>query len=389
MKSEVVLTGSLLLPLAVIGLAAIYWDVKKNKIPNKLIQGGLIVGVLVYLLWFIYGFFYLRDRSYLDFFLAVSLNGFFSFVLGYFLWRLRFWSPGDGKLFGIYGLLFPLTLYSEFYIDYFPAYLLVINFALLFLLIITIKSFLHLINKRREVLNKLKDPSLYKKENIKIYVKKIINFSLIIATAMVFISAITGAGEIIFGATINAFIVIGLLFLIINLFEKLKNKHPKTKYLSHILATLYFGRFIVLNDFRGLILSLRALVVFLFIVGFFKKMLRLYVNSKEVKEIKAREIEQGMVLSREWRSYLEKKLRDFNFEDKDFSFSKMELSGGLTEKQAKFIQNLFKEDGNYKIEVCESFPFAPYIFIAALIVVITQGSYIHVINDIFATLIGY
>ena len=389
MEIEAILTGTFLIPLVIVGLTAIYWDIKKNQIPNKLILSGFIFGTSLHLIWLIYGFFYLQNSSYLNFFLAGFLNGTFSFLLGYSLWRLKFWSPGDGKLFAIYGFLFPITLYSEFYLDYFPAYLLLINLAVLFLIVATIRSILHLAKKRRKILNKLTDPSLYKKENIKKIAKESFNFTIVIATAMVFITGISKAGEFIFGFRINAFIVIGLLLVFVNLFQKLKKKYPETRYLQHLVLIFYFGRFIALGDFIGLIMALRVIFIFLIIAGLFRKLLRLYVKSKEIKEIRVEDVEEGMVLSRQWKKYFGEKLKDFKSEDRKTLFNESQLAGGLTKKQAEFIRHLFREDQKYKIEVCKTFPFAPYIFASALIIVINGGMYIHAVNDIFMNLLGY
>lgn len=383
------ITKSFLAPLLVIGFICAYWDVKKSKIPNRIIVAGLLIGLALHLFWFIYGFYYLQNSSYLSYFMAGVLNGIFSIMLGYFLWRFNFWSPGDGKLFGLYGLILPLTLYSEFYIDYFPAFLILINLAFLFLASATFKAGVYLFKERKNIINRITDPSLYTRSNINEVVIKIVNFTINIATAMVVITIISEAGRIILGININAFLIIGFLFLFIHILNKLKMKFSRARYIQHVLLIAYFGRFLVSGDFQGLLTALRIVFIFLLIAGLFKKILLLYIKNNEIKEIRANEVEEGLVLSREWRRYFQEKLKNFTDESGEKVFKKNELSGGLTKKQAAFIRTIFKNDSNYKVQICQSFPFAPYIFLSALILLLTRGSYIENVNDFFMTLTGF
>ena len=116
------------------GLIVLWEDMQTNKIRNVWILclfglGGVFLGLA-----------YIRGVIDLIYVVTVVLNTAFSFVAGFVIWRLGFWSAGDSKLFTAFSFVLPLHYYWKTYLYFFPSFVLLINAFVLFLIFLVLKS---------------------------------------------------------------------------------------------------------------------------------------------------------------------------------------------------------------------------------------------------------
>lgn len=133
-------------------------DHKFGKIRNVWIVASLFCGVLFYL-----NLFFLGTVHYG----IIGKNLLFSIFVSYFLWKNKFWNPGDAKLFIIYTLLTPPEVYSKVYFFSFLSFNLLINTfvpATIFLVIVALINFI----KEKKYINVISS------KKISIFLKKLI-----------------------------------------------------------------------------------------------------------------------------------------------------------------------------------------------------------------------
>jgi len=111
-------------------------DAKSKKIRNKLIVAGFLAGFLLFLAAYGFGIY-----NKFDYLIKVIINVAISFLAGFAIWRLGFWSAGDAKLFILFSFLLPLYYYQKTFLDYFPSFVLIINCFIAFLIFLIFKSF--------------------------------------------------------------------------------------------------------------------------------------------------------------------------------------------------------------------------------------------------------
>ncbi|MFH1399772.1 MAG: hypothetical protein ABIG95_06725 [Candidatus Woesearchaeota archaeon] len=103
-----------------LGLITSYEDIKEHLIKNKWVFAAVIVACVSIFCRSILSW----DGQY---FLVFFTNILLALVLGVLVWELGFWNPGDAKLFVAFAALTPLSVYTLGYIDYFPAFTILIN----------------------------------------------------------------------------------------------------------------------------------------------------------------------------------------------------------------------------------------------------------------------
>jgi len=118
-----------------IGGVTSYEDIRYGKIKNKWILSGLIGGILIFLLGISLGI--IDNWAYIQ---KVIINTFIALVVGYLMWQYKLWAAGDAKLFALYAFLVPLNYYSNWYLEYFPSFVLLVNTFLLALCFLLAKA---------------------------------------------------------------------------------------------------------------------------------------------------------------------------------------------------------------------------------------------------------
>jgi hypothetical protein len=140
-----------------LGIVTSREDIKFGKIRNIWIVAGLFLGLLFYLNLFFLGMVHYG---------AICKNLLFSIFVSYFLWKNKFWNPGDAKLFIIYTLLTPPEIYSKVYFFSFLSFNLLINTfvpATIFLIFSALINFV----REKKYLN------VTRPEKISVYFKKL------------------------------------------------------------------------------------------------------------------------------------------------------------------------------------------------------------------------
>jgi Flp pilus assembly protein protease CpaA len=367
-----------------VGITASYFDVKKGIIPNNLILRGFTLGFLFYLSFFFYDLYFLETKEIINYLPPTLLNGVIGIIIGYLLWNFNFWSAGDGKLFGLYSFLLPLEFYSEAYINYFPAFSLLVNLFIPLIIFLVIKMLIYGIKKKEYLFKKVKKTHFWEKDKL---IKFLFKFIALFSNFLFFIITIRGVYFLFgyFEIRINPFFVfIPLILLFKFLREKTKN-NKKSQVVRYIVILIFLGYLLIERDYQIIIYYSRMAILFMSIFFLLKKSLNFYIKEEEIKEIRAKNVKKGMILTKEWKNYFSKKITKLDKKGKDKHFKKMSAEG-LTNRQAQIIRELFNDDPNYTIEICNSFPFAPFLLMSALISIMTSSSFIPVLRILLISL---
>ncbi len=370
-----------LIPLFVFGIAASWFDIKKGIIPNKLIVTGFVWGLSFYGALFLLKSLAGSDVLYMGVLWKI-IDTVIAVLVGYFLWGLNFWSAGDGKLFGLYAFLMPLTFYSESYIDYFPSFNLLINLFVPLLFIILIKTILAAVRRRNDIKKIVARREFWSFGNLEKYFKKIVNFLFTIAMAMIIINFIQLFFREVLLVEMNGFVVLGLLVLIMHFYGKLIQKVSWLYYLKYIIVGIFFSVFLFQQEYLMILIFLKMILAFALLVGLLKEILLFYIRNEEVKKVSAADVQEGMVLSKELEKLLFESISKLKKNNKDKHFKNIE-AGGLTKKQAEIIRELFEGNKRYVIEICSVLPFAPFLLLGATISITTSSSFIPYISNFF------
>jgi len=377
-----------LVPLLIIGAAATYWDLKKGVIPNKLILIGFLWGGLMYFSLFLYNTFFLGSDLLLAYIIEALMNGVIAVLTGYMIWYLNFWSAGDGKLFGLFGFLLPLGFYAGHYIDYFPAFALLANLLVPLLFLFIFKAGVWIFGKRRDIKKFLLDPRSYSRENVKRYGRSVFLFVTAITFAMIIIHGLVTIFREYLGVSPNGFVIFVLLLAVMYVINLLRRKTKAVDFVRYGVILAFFGNFAVRGDIESVMLFIRMILVFALIIGLLRSILFLYVRNEGVKRVKAKDIREGMVLTKEWKKYLTERISQLTKKGKHKSFQDIRTEG-LTKKQVEIIKELFQDDEKYEVEVADTLPFASFMLLAVGISVATHTSFVPFIIYFFNSLIYF
>lgn len=122
-----------------------YATATHGRIPNRLLLAWFVFAVLALaggVGWVAAGLEFpvaaqVARTEGMPYVVALLLNGFLSLVLGVTLWLLGLWAAGDAKVFALLGLSLPLSCYSENYLPWFPGFALFFNtFVAMFLVLL-------------------------------------------------------------------------------------------------------------------------------------------------------------------------------------------------------------------------------------------------------------
>ncbi len=135
-----------LIPVILLGIITSYSDIKYGKIRNKwiIIFGifGICANFIIFLNYYIDG---ILNWSYA---LAFVSNFVIAFFVSFILYYFDIWSAGDGKLFTVFAILVPLSIYSIGYVKIFPALTLLMNIFLVGIIWVIISLTINIYKKR-------------------------------------------------------------------------------------------------------------------------------------------------------------------------------------------------------------------------------------------------
>lgn len=372
-----------LLPLLAIGLIASYFDFKKGLIPNKILLFGYIGAGLLYSSLLFLNVFYLKSYELHAYIPSAVFNGAVSIFVGFLFWKLGFWSAGDGKLFGLYGLMLPLNFYSESYVEHFPSFAILINLFIPLLLFMGFMAIFHSVKSFKNLSFNFKY-FINKKKLIKTIKRALAFFSSFLFAIIIIVFLMDGFNKL--KIPTNPFLIFSLLIFIFYLLQSFKKKIKKVVYFKYFVILLFFGRLLLLRDFERSFHYLRTAFVFMLIIGLFQKLIFFHVRKNEVKKVKVKDLKEGALLLKEWRNYFSEKISSLHQIENFDKFERMSAEG-LTSDQVKVIKKIFSDNPDYQVEVCRTIPFAPFLFLAVLISVLTSGSLLPLMNDFINFLI--
>lgn len=340
-----------------LGIITSYHDIREGRIKNTHIITALIYAITAYLLLTLF-FYFTGIGVRHSYFYDILVNIFIASILSYLLWHIKFWSAADGKLFVAYTALIPLTEYSASYYRFFPAFVVLINtFVPFFIYSLFILAFVARKNKRVKMLK-----AGFSKD------------FLVVILTLFWMMWIPKLLNMLFNINIDFITGFALLISLMGIAKKLSK--GKILYLSIVLClcrivfdykyitTMYFIKQFVLFSFV-------AFVVFLAI----KLSLSVFVKAVNLNELK-----RGMILAEQvYKEKKDKKYKRGGFPSgKTVEFLIFEHPAeGLTDKDVERIKRLYEKRklAFSEIEIQQTVPFAPIIFIGVIITIIAKGNF--------------
>jgi len=340
---------SLLILVIILGIITSWFDIKKRRIPNKIIVLFIIAGFILNI-----------TTKIIDFQINYLINILFTFFVGFFLWYVHFWNAGDGKLFLAFISLIPIELiFIEKYFLY-SYNVIVYTFVPVFFVFLII---IFLQTNRAEFIHALK-------ESMKL--KTIFNIIIAFFAFQWIIQLIV----INFGIRLNLFISAIILFFIFDGLEKIL----KIKLINLFYAISVLRLFI--DSFN--IFSLKFISYFTYQVFIFMIFVYFFLHIAYFKfgvHVKIPNLQPGMNLcekiikgEKKYTVTPDIKISLFMFlRDKIDKKTVIDIKPeGLTKEEINKIQNWNKagkmEVGALLIQ--KRIPYAPFQFLGVILLII-------------------
>lgn len=352
-----------------IGIKTSYDDIKYSKIRNKYIVFSFVYVILAYIILIsIYRINNTPIRiSYLSDFL---INLLIAFSAGISLWLLNMWSAADAKLFIAYSALIPLSVYSNFYIKYFPSILILINSFVPFFIFTFFKIIWPTkLKEKKETLKKIKMEELFMLVLNIFWIRWVIN--------KIFLKLSIEAGFFL-----SIIVMMGLVILLYRIFKsKIFLFSLAASIIVFVVDYKYILTIMFLKDF------LKLFIILVIIFSTLKISPSIFL-----KKIKVTELREGMLISdiiyKKGDCYRRISITDVE-PNKPFTkgeglvMGAGEQGNSLTKNDIKKLRNLYK---NKKLKFCEiriqqTIPFAPILFLGVLMTLVSQGNFFILLRD--------
>jgi hypothetical protein len=358
-----------------IGILSSLSDIRSGKVKNSLIKKGFLYGLVVYFLLIIWTllrnyafynsqFFYLK----LGYFPELLINVVAAFAVGIIFWKYDIWAAADAKLFALYSFLLPLTVYSYERMPYFPSFALLVNIFFVSLLYLLFIYSLKIKIKRGDVKRFFSEkiPNIIRE----IRVSKIFDFLLVclFTFGISFFIFSWEMNKIRASASLLILFYVGNFFILM-LLGKFLNKYKKAK--IYLLAPAIIG-LIVWSVFSfAPFFVLKQLLQFVFYMIIINLVFRLLssLGTSDLRIINVEELGQNMILTGNALKLLGM--------DEGFYKNLGDIyPDGLSSEQTEKIKEFLKNKNLRTVEVYRTFPFAPLVFIGAIITLVFRGSLI-------------
>jgi prepilin signal peptidase PulO-like enzyme (type II secretory pathway) len=206
-----------------------------------------------------------------------------------------------------------------------------------------------------------------------LHINNILNFiNLILIYALMFsvIFSLNFKINILKFSLSSQLLVYLVLFLVYKPLSKLLTKYKKINpliFLFLIIAGFFVSDF-WLNFFSKSNPFIRFFGGFFVFIIAIQLATKFVSNQTETKKIKSEELRPNMLLGEETINILK--------QDKEFFQKELDQMyfDGLSQVQVEKIKTFFRAKNLEEIEICRTFPFAPFIFIGTIITLIIQGS---------------
>ncbi|MFA6449649.1 MAG: prepilin peptidase [bacterium] len=359
----------------VLGAVAAYEDFRRGKIRNKWIiagfAGGLILNAaaIIYLKLSVSGAGI--NSAYI---LKILLNSALAFVCGFALWKLSAWSAGDAKLFAMFAFLTPLDFYSRGYIDYFPAFNLLINiFAAAFAVVLLKIVYGALSGAGRTGDRKPAVTAAFFQDFGKNIAERWHMILVMFALFNLLYLAMIPLRAIIRGPQLQALInILFLVFIFVAIaplsarVDKFFAARPGLR--PWTLALIPAALYLVYATRSGHVAAQNAKTIafFMIFVGIFRKLLESYLKNVDAHTVKVRDLLPGMIPADATREQL-----------KDGGELQTVFMDGFSIGQVNAIQS--KLDGDNELEMQRTIPFAPLALCGLILTLALRQSVVHLL----------
>jgi len=370
------------------GVAA-WQDFKFGKIRNKWIIRGLVYGLAVFLIFFLWDlaaapasrFFYLKilhraadaplpvftvSFNYLK---AAFINFLIAIPVGFLMWRFRAWSAGDAKLFFVFALLLPLNYYEQSYLPFFPAFALLGNIFIPVFVYFSAKALFFsikiLVKKARQgglFAQALKDPK-----------KKIISFFKLLLTFLIifFFSQMLRLyfSALDFDSFFNQVVVLFAAFLLSRPLAKLLKNNQAVAGAAGVLVLAIGWGAVKFPDVLVAMLwqTFYLAVIFLIVIGALRYLLNFYIREREVQAIGVGELKKSCQICQHELEKIKK--------ESPVIFKRVSENGGrLGEEELGLLKEFYRQKDQKTVDVYKSFPFGVWMAAGLALTVILRGS---------------
>ncbi len=362
-----------------LGIYTSYTDIRYGKIKNTAIFGAIIYSLFMH----IFLLFVLEVGTNKDYIIHMTSNFIIALLAGFFLWDMKLWSSGDGKLFTAYSALIPILIYNQSsFVPYFPSLNLFINTFIPIFVFFAINVILmtHWKQKKDSIMNVLK---------IRDLAPQFISF-------FVFIWLLTFISEK-WGMQLPYLIIIPILFTI-SLFSQ------STLGQKHLLKIMGICSILILALSRKVYnLHFLKMLLVTFIIFIIFRLIFLDLSFQHFsRKIKISNLRQGMIPAEiiyesgtdkdksgknQDNRLRKKKLLFFSFFEYLANKNQKSIisccTEGLSEKDIKKLRILRDKHPNFQyLRIQQSLPFAPFMFFGVLLTLLARGSIILLIRTL-------
>jgi hypothetical protein len=360
-KAAKMLTVVNLAFILIFGFITSLEDFYYNKIRNRWIIIAAIFGLALGIATPLFFGDSMPVQFSLPYFAEVLLNAGFALLFGYLLWYTGLWSAGDAKLFFAYALIVPLTAYNTFSSMHFPALTILVNTFVPFFIF----YFVLVLAKSKNRFNWA-------------FLKNILNLKLQMSLA-VFVFGFAWPIVLLFSALkipANIFtVIIGLFALVV-----ISTRYLRTPLLPFAIALSLLR---LVFDWKH-VSSQGFLYEFILIFLVFL-LTRFYLLSLSYdlfsKDVDVKKLKPGMIPAEsvyKFGNFFSKRPLNY-FSLLEAMMRKSEgksvlsnIGDGLTAGDVRRLKRLLSE-GKLKepsIKVYHTLPFAPFMFVGALITIV-------------------
>jgi Flp pilus assembly protein protease CpaA len=355
------LDGFFIGAIVLLGVLTSYTDINYGKIRNKHNLLGLVIAVAIY------GFGVYNGETPLSIARRAALGFAICLSICFLMWKMKFWSAGDAKLFSVFYALLPASIYT---LVRSPLVDLIINSVLpLFVFIFVAMLLKTTIKQKKAALAELFNPDML--INLVLIV-----FSISWLTKYVFLFLNIKKNYLLNIILIQAF------FVLMEKFTGWKVFKGKIQ-LIHIILGICAARLI----FDRAVYSLAFWKAFAILtIGYsllrilIKNLGKTFIKRKRVIELKEGDIVADRIVEHNDK-YRKKRGMLFSYgnlfrERVDPLFT--QDADGLTKEDLKRIKEMYEKKKLMfeTVKVCQTLPFAPFIFLGALITAIVKNVFL-------------
>lgn len=367
--------------LFIIAAFSCYTDIKYGKISNKIVFFGVVFAIALYSFLLFHNFFFAHQASNVDYVLKMATNGLLSLIVGFCLWKFNFWSAGDAKLFAIYSAIMPLEAYSNGAVQNYLSFNLLINLFFPILIVLLLKAIIFAGKKmwqslKEKTFNGYLKKKITLKNSWQLILKIARSFTDFVFMYIIFSWAFQLIGRFTEGKiNLDPFVMFFLMLYLSSQLTKLKEKFKFINPMIYALVPLDVIYLLIIRDYRSVKNLLFFAAIFMILIGFTRYVLRLYVEVGETQKVKVKDLKEGMVIYYDEITAIRNLAQEKGQKEK-FDFLGQ---GGVKEEQIRIITTLFEGREETIFRVYNSFPFAPFLGLSAILTFITKASFLNLL----------